>query len=248
MDKLAVGDRSIAVLARRGRGPGVVWFGGFRSEMTATKATHLDQWAEGAGRAFVRFDYSGHGASGGRFEDGTLSRWLDEALAVVRARTHGPQVFVGSSMGGHVALLAIRALRAAGEKKRVAGLVLVAPAPDFTERLMWNAFPPEARAEIEEKGVWRRPSAYSDEPTPITRALIEDGRRHLLLGAPIETGCPVHILHGTADPDVPWELSVDLMGRLAGERVTLSLVKDGDHRLSTRADLTLLETAVENVA
>jgi pimeloyl-ACP methyl ester carboxylesterase len=248
MDFLDIDGRSLAVLSRKGAGPGVVWLGGFRSDMTATKATHLAAWAEGTGRAYVRFDYSGHGQSGGRFEDGTVSTWLADALAVIRARTRGPQILVGSSMGGYLALLATQALRAAGEVKRIVGLVLIAPAPDFTERLMWDVFPDAVKAEIMSKGVWMRASQYSPEPTPITRKLIEDGRNHLLLGAGITTGCPVHILHGTGDPDVPWQLSVELMGRLVGERVTLTLIKDGDHRLSTPSDLSLLETAVEGIA
>jgi len=242
-----VAGRRIAVLARPGAGPAVVWLGGFRSDMTATKATHLDAWAARTGRAFVRFDYSGHGASAGRFEDGTISDWLADTLAVIRAFAPGPRVLVGSSMGGWLALLAIRALREAGEQP-CAGLVLIAPAPDFTERLMWPNFPDEVRREIMERGIWYRASAYSPEPYGITRALIEDGRRHLLFGGPIVTGCPVHILHGTADPDVPWQLSTELMAKLGTERVTLTLVRDGDHRLSTPADLALLERAVEGIA
>jgi pimeloyl-ACP methyl ester carboxylesterase len=240
----SVAGRRIAVLARPGAGPAVVWLGGFRSDMTATKASRLDDWAARAGRAFLRFDYSGHGASEGDFAELTLSDWLADALAVIERRASRPVVLVGSSMGGYIALLAARAL----PPGRLAGLVLIAPAPDFTERLIWAGMPEAIRREVMERGVWRRASAYSDEPTPITRALIEDGRRHLILGGPVATGCPVHILHGTADPDVPWDLSVELMGKLAGERVTLTLVKDGDHRLSTPADLELLERVVGGIA
>lgn len=247
-ESVEVAGRRLAVLRRPGAGPGTVWLGGLRSEMTATKATHLSAWAANAERAFLRFDYSGHGASEGRFEDGTISAWLEDALGVLRAKTAGPQILVGSSLGGWLALLAARSLRAAGEADRIAGLVLVAPAPDFTERLMWARLPAKAKRAIERDGVTLEPSAYSPEPLPITRALIEDGRRHLVLGDTIETGAPVRILHGTADPDVPWELSVELMGRLVGEPVTLTLVKDGDHRLSGPADLALLERAVENLA
>lgn len=236
--------RRLAVLNRPGRSPGIVWLGGFRSEMTATKATHLDAFAARTGHACLRFDYSGHGQSDGNFADGTVSIWLDDALAVIRARTAGPVVLVGSSMGGWLALLVCRALRRAGEGGRIAGLVLIAPAPDFTERLMWDAFPDDTKRVIDTDGVWHRPSAYAPEPTPITRALIADGREHLLLGGAIETGAPVHIIHGTADPDVPWSLSIELMGRLVAERTTLTLVKDGDHRLSTPADLALLERVV----
>jgi pimeloyl-ACP methyl ester carboxylesterase len=239
-----VAGRRLAVRARAGAGPAIVWLGGFRSDMTATKASHLDAWAARTGRAFLRFDYSGHGASEGDFAALTLSDWLGDALAVIERRTPGPVVLVGSSMGGHIALLTTRALA----KGRIAGLVLIAPAPDFTERLIWAEMPEPIRQEVMERGVWHRPSANSPEPTPITRALIEDGRKHVILGAPIETGCPVYILHGTADPDVPWTLSVELIGKLAGERVTLTLVKDGDHRLSTPPDLELLERAVATIA
>jgi pimeloyl-ACP methyl ester carboxylesterase len=247
-EAVEVAGRRLAVLRRPGAAPGVVWLGGLRSEMTATKASHLSAWAGRAGRAFLRFDYSGHGASEGRFEDGTISAWLEDALAVLRAKSEGPQILVGSSLGGWLALLAVRALRAAGEGGRVAGLVLVAPAPDFTDRLMWARFSAKAKRAIERDGVYYEPSAYAPEPLPVTRALIEDGRRHLLLGGTIETGAPVRILHGTADPDVPWELSVELMGRLVGEAVTLTLVKDGDHRLSKPDELALLERAVEDLA
>jgi pimeloyl-ACP methyl ester carboxylesterase len=247
-ERVEAGGRRLAVLRRPGAGPGVVWLGGLRSEMTATKATHLSGWAGRTGRAFLRFDYSGHGASEGRFEEGTVSAWLADAIAVLRSRTEGPQILVGSSLGGWLALLATRALRDAGERDRIAGLVLVAPAPDFTERLMWARFSARSKRAIERDGVYLEPSAYSPDPLPITRALIEDGRRHLLLGGTIETGAPVRILHGTADPDVPWELSVELMGRLVGEPVTLTLVKDGDHRLSKPEELALLERAVEDLA
>src|SRR3954454_20714390 len=196
--------RRIAVLVREGRGPSVVWLGGFRSDMRAPKAEALDTWAAERGRRFVRFDYSGHGESGGRFEDSTISRWLDDALAVVQAFVPDRPLLVGSSMGGWIALLAARALRKARRRVPV-GLVLIAPAVDFTERLMWAGFPEEVRRTIAEHGVYLRPSAYSDQPYPITRALIEDGRDHLMLGAkPIATGCPVHVLQGMQDPDVPW--------------------------------------------
>lgn len=238
-----VAGRRLAILDRKGAAPTIVWLGGFRSDMTATKASHLDGFAARTGRAFLRFDYSGHGQSEGDFAALTLGDWLGDALAVIERRTRGPIVLVGSSMGGHIALLAARALPSG----RVAGMVLIAPAPDFTERLIWAEMPEDIRQEVMGKGVWYRPSAYAPEPTPITRALIEDGRQHLILGGPITTGCPVHILHGTADPDVPWSLSIELMGKLAGERVTLTLIKDGDHRLSTPADLDLLERAVEGI-
>ncbi|TDR94026.1 alpha/beta hydrolase [Enterovirga rhinocerotis] len=236
--------RRIAVESREGAEPAVVWFGGFRSDMTGTKAEALDSWAAETGRAFVRFDYSGHGASGGRFEDGTISRWLEEGLAVLDARTTGRPILVGSSMGGWIALLANRALRRTRPDRAPAALVLIAPAADFTERLMWDAFPPEARASLMETGVYLRPSLYSEDGYPITRGLIEDGRNHLLLDGTIETGCPVHILQGMDDPDVPWEHAMRLVEHLPGEAVQITLVKDGDHRLSRPEDIERLVAAV----
>ena len=246
-ERFAIGEgaeaREIAVLRREGRGPCVVWLGGFLSEMTATKATFLDDWAEAAGRAMLRFDYSGHGASGGAFEDGTIGQWLEDALAAIAAHAGPSPVLVGSSMGGWMALLAARAMPAPP-----AGLVLVAPAPDFTEDLMWARFSDEQRAAIMTDDVYRRPSEYSPEPTPITRRLIEEGRNHLILGGPIRVGCPVHILQGMADPDVPWEHAMRLIERLAEDDVVTTLIKDGDHRLSRPQDLERLIEAVEGVA
>ncbi|MDJ1157588.1 alpha/beta fold hydrolase [Chelatococcus sp. SYSU_G07232] len=236
--------RRIAVLARPGAGPPVVWLGGFRSDMRATKAEALDAWAAEHGRAYVRFDYSGHGESDGRFEEGTISRWLEESLAVLARYAPGRPIIVGSSMGGWLALLAARALRQSAPDRRPLRLVLIAPAVDFTERLMWDAFPAEARRAIGETGVFMRPSLYSADPYPITRALIEDGRAHLLLGAPIEPGCPVHILQGMQDPDVPWRHAMTLIEHLPGEAATITLVKDGEHRLSRPQDLALLIGAV----
>jgi pimeloyl-ACP methyl ester carboxylesterase len=227
--------------------PGVVWLGGFKSEMTGTKAAALDEHCAARGQALLRFDYSGHGASGGSFEDGTVSRWLEESLAAIRAASEGPQIFVGSSMGAHIALLAARAFEAAGQAARLAGMVLIAPAVDFTEALMWAKAPPEARRAIEEEGAWRRPSAYSDEPYLITRALIEDGRRHLLLGRTVRSFCPVRILQGMCDEDVPYRHTLTLIEHMAGDPVTLTLIKDGDHRLSRPQDLALLFDAIDGL-
>ena len=242
-------ERTIAVRSDPGDGPGLFWLGGFKSDMKGTKAAALSQWAQQNGRACVRFDYSGHGESGGDFRDGTIGRWLEESLAVFEAHCHGPQVVVGSSMGGWIALLLARELRrrkAASQSSAasMAGLVLIAPAADFTEALMWQRMPPAVRQEIEEKGVWLRPSAYGDDPYPITRNLIEEGRNHLLLGGMIETGCPVRILQGVQDPDVPWNHAVELTARLAQDDVVLTLVKDGDHRLSRPEDIERLIKAV----
>ncbi len=236
--------RRIAVQAREGEGPAVVWFGGFRSDMRATKAEALDGWARDTGRAFLRFDYSGHGESGGLFADGTIGRWLEEGRAVLRAFAPGPAILVGSSMGAWIATLAALRQRDDGAPPP-AGLVLLAPAIDFTERLMWDGFPAEARDAIERDGVYLRPSLYSDEPYPITAGLIREGRRHLLLDGPIAPGCPVHILQGMRDPDVPWEHAMRLVERLPGDDVQLTLVKDGDHRLSRPEDIDLLIRAVE---
>jgi pimeloyl-ACP methyl ester carboxylesterase len=224
----------LAFRRRAGRGPGVVFLGGFHSDMTGSKAQFLDGWCAARGRAFLRFDYSGHGASGGRFADGTIGRWAADAEAALTALTEGPQILVGSSMGGWIALLL--ALR---QRARVAALVGIAPAPDFTEELMWAQFPEEVRAAILRDGQWARPSEYG-EPYPITRALIEDGRNHLLLGAPIALEVPVRLLHGQADPDVPWRHSLRIAERITGDDVQVTLVKGGDHRLSTPADLALL--------
>jgi pimeloyl-ACP methyl ester carboxylesterase len=248
--QVGTGDqaRRIAVEARAGSGPPVVWLGGFRSDMRATKAEALDAWAARAGRAYVRFDYTGHGESGGLFEESTISRWLDDALAVIEARTQERPVLVGSSKGGWLALLATRELRRRAPERAPAGLVLIAPAVDFTERLMWASFPEEVRATILGEGRWLRPSAYSPEPYPITRDLIEDGRLHLLFGAPIETGCPAHVLQGMQDPDVPWTHALETVEHMAHDDVTLTLVKDGDHRLSRPQDLKRLIAAVEGIA
>ncbi len=216
-----------------GSGPGVVFLGGFNSDMTGSKAEDLSAFCAAQGRAFLRFDYSGHGTSGGRFEDGTIGRWAADAAAVLDALTEGPQILVGSSMGGWIALLL--ALRRPG---RVAGLVGIAAAPDFTTRIE-AALPPEIRAIIDRDGVWHRPSAYGDS-YPITRALLEEGRRHLLLDAPVRIDVPVRLLHGQQDPDVPWELSLQTAAALTGQDVEVTLVKDGDHRLSRPQDLRLL--------
>jgi pimeloyl-ACP methyl ester carboxylesterase len=228
--------------------PGVVWLSGFRSDMDSTKATALDAEAARRGLALLRLDYSGHGRSEGRLEDGTISRWLEEVLALVRAESEGPQVVIGSSMGGYLALLAARALHEAGETDRIKGLILIAPAIDFTEALIWAKAPEEARREIMDEGVWRRPSAYASEPDCFTRALIEDGRKHLLLGGMIRTRAPTVVLQGMRDEDVPFSHALALMQRLGGDPATLTLVKDGDHRLSRPQDLELLFEALGRMA
>jgi len=246
--------RAVAVRVRPGKSPGIFWLGGFKSDMRGTKAEALAAHAAKTGRAYVRFDYSGHGESGGPFEAGTISRWLEETLAVFEGVARGPQIVVGSSMGGWIALLLARALAAKAKNEgknvaaKMAGLVLIAPAPDFTEILMWAQMSPEVRREIEEKGFWLRPSAYDDGPYPITRALIEDGRKHLLLDRPIEIGCPVRILQGVLDPDVPWRHALALVSCLAQDDVVLTLVKDGDHRLSRPEDIERLLRVVDELS
>ncbi|MET0867041.1 MAG: alpha/beta hydrolase [Pseudorhodoplanes sp.] len=240
--------RSIAVRHRKGSAPGLIWLGGFKSDMKGSKAQALDQWAKDHGRACIRFDYSGHGESGGDFADGTIGRWLEESLAVFDAFCEGPFVAIGSSMGGWISLLLARALRETGSRGEgsaaIAGLVLIAPAVDFTEVLMWQRFTPEIKKQLEQTGAWQRPSEYSQEPYLITRQLIEEGRKHLLLGGLIETGCPVRILQGVKDEDVPWQHAVSLVSRFARDDVVLTLVKDGDHRLSRPEDIERLLAAV----
>jgi pimeloyl-ACP methyl ester carboxylesterase len=239
------GRRRIAVRARPGGSPGLFWLGGFNSDMRGTKALALDAFAAERGRACIRFDYSGHGESGGAFIDGTIGRWLEEAIAVFEQFAKGPQVVVGSSMGGWMALLLARAIAKRDTGADLAGLVLIAPAPDFTEQLMWNGFSDEIRQEIIAKGVWMRPSEYGDgTPYPITRALIEEGRNHLLLGSAIEVGCPVRILQGARDPDVPWQHAFALAHRLPAEDVVLTMIQDGDHRLSRPQDIARIMAAV----
>lgn len=228
--------------ARQPGAAGAIWLSGLMSDMASGKASHLANWAETAGIAFTRFDFRGHGQSGGRFEEAAASDWLSDARLVLEQVTTGPQVLVGSSMGGWIALLLARAMIAAGGASagRIAGIVLIAPAWDMTERLMWAEATPEQRRAIETVGVWQPPSAYGDTPYPITRRLIDDGRTLCLAGRPLDIGVPTRIIHGMRDTDVPWQGSVELSGMLSGDDVRLTLVKDGEHRLSRPQDLDLL--------
>ena len=207
--------------------------------MAGAKATFLDAFCAARGLGYVRFDYSGHGQSSGRFEDGTIGRWSADAIAIIDQVADGPLILVGSSMGGWIMLLA-----ALARPDRVAGLVGLAPAPDFTEALIWNRLTDEERDRLMRTGRLEMPSDYSDEPTIITRTLIEEGRRHLLLSAPIGIRCPVRLLHGMADPDVPHQLSLELAERLVSSDVRVTLIKDGDHRLSRDEELDRLLAAV----
>jgi len=222
---------SIAYCASPGKGPGVMFCGGFMSDMTGTKALALDAFCRGPGVAFVRFDYLGHGASSGRFADGTIGRWAEDAIAVLDAVTEGPQIVVGSSMGGWIMLLV-----ALARPERVAGLLGLAAAPDFTEDLLWATFDPATRDRLRREGVVHAPSDYG-EPYPITRTLIEEGRRHLLLRETIAIDCPVRLIQGMADADVPWRTALRLAERLRTPDVETTLVKASDHRLSEPADL-----------
>jgi len=252
LGRLSVGQggasREIAIRSFPGKSPGIFWLGGFKSDMKGTKAEALAAHARETGRAYTRFDYSGHGESGGDFKDGTISRWAEEANAVF-ASVKGPQIVVGSSMGGWIALLLARSLAGSPAKNAsIAGMVLIAPAPDFTEALMWPALSESAQRDVTEKGFWMRPSEYGDGPYPLTRELFDDGKKNLLLGKPIQTGCPVRILQGAADPDVPYKHALGLVSCFAQDDVVLTLIKDGDHRLSRPEDLERLMQAVDELA
>jgi pimeloyl-ACP methyl ester carboxylesterase len=231
---------TIAYHRLSGKRPGIVFLGGFMSDMTGTKARHLDAFCRARGQAFLRFDYFAHGASSGDFAEATVGRWTEDALAVLDELTQGKQILVGSSIGGWIMLLA-----ALARPERVAALVGIAAAADATEALMWANFPPELRETIMREGSARLPSAYDGQGYLFTRRLIEEGRRHLLMGGPIPIGCPVRLLHGMRDPDVPWQWGLKLAEQLESRDVQVNLVKEGDHRLSTESDLALLTRTIE---
>lgn len=245
--RLAVDGTEIAVRHLDGAAPGVVWLGGYRSDMRGTKAEALHEWAAARGRAMTRHDYSGHGESGGAFAHGTISRWLAESLAVLRSFTKGPQILVGSSMGAWIALRMVQELKQAQEEGRAAGLLLIAPAPDFTSELVEPRLTQAQREELAARGYFETPSEYGPEPYVYTRALIEDGRRNRVLEGILDTGCPVHILQGMADADVPYAHALRLLEHLPGDDVTLSLIRDGDHRLSREQDLAMMLAALEGL-
>lgn len=244
LDDAVHGRRRIAYLKREGRGPTVVWLQGFMSDMASTKATALAGWAEHKDQSLLRLDYSGHGRSSGRIGEGCIGLWLADAREAVLRLTKGPAVLVGSSMGGWISLLLAKELQLEG---RLAGVVLIAPAWDMTERLMWCEMSFDQRREVMDTGVWYEPSEYSEQGYPITRRLIEDGRSHLIGGRPLAIGAPVHILHGMKDPDVPWQGSLELVDIVGGENVRLTLVKDGDHRLSRPEDIAMLLGTIEDM-
>lgn len=218
-----------------GRGPGVVFLGGFRSDMGGTKAMFLEQWCRARGQNFLRFDYAGHGTSGGNFEEGTIGRWAGDAIAVLDALTEGPEILVGSSMGGWIMLEV-----ALARPDRVEALVGIAAAPDFTEDLIWHAWPEAKRTALLRDGVVVEPSAYDQAGYPITRALIEDGRTRLRLRGKIPFRGKVRLLHGMRDAEVPWQTSLRLSEALESDDVRVTLLKDSDHRLSREPDLALL--------
>lgn len=225
-----------------GIAPGVIFCGGFMSDMTGTKALALEKACQESGRSYTRFDYRGHGQSGAEFESGTIGLWSEDALAVLDQVTAGPQIIVGSSMGGWIMLLLAKA-----RPDRIAGLVGIAPAPDFVLR-MWDGYSDEIKATLRRDGVYRAPSEYSDEPYAITMQLIEEGRQHLILQQPLRVDYPVRILHGMADPDVPWRQSLEIVERLQGDDIVVTFSKSGDHRLSEPGDIARLIQTVEDLA
>ena len=247
---ITVGGVRLAVRFRAGRSPGLVWLGGYRSDMQGTKAEALDSWCAGTGHACLRHDYSGHGESEGVFREGTISRWLEESLAVFDQFAAGPQIVVGSSMGAWIALRLIQELNKRGSpgKATVAGLVLLAPAPDFTSELVEPSLTDTHRRDLEERGHFEEVSEYSPEPNIYTKALLDDGRANRVLSGIIDTHCPVHILQGMADPDVPYEHALRLVEHLPADDVTLSLIRDGDHRLSRPQDIEVLVRTVSGMA
>jgi len=224
-----------------GATPTAVFLPGFMSDMTGEKALAVEAFCRARGQACLRLDYSGHGASGGRFEDGTIGRWTADALFLIDQLTEGPILLIGSSMGGWIALHV-----ALARPGRVAGLIGIAAAPDFTERLMWEAMAPPERAALLRDGFLRVPSAYGGDQI-ITRALIEDGRARVLLGGPIDIACPVRLLHGMEDADVPWETALALSAALVARDVRVSLIKDAGHRLSRPQDIALLCASLEEL-
>ncbi len=234
--------RKIAYNRIAGTGPGVVFLGGFRSDMTGTKAMHLEQWAKATGRGFLRLDYSGHGESSGAFTEGCIGDWAQDAIEAIAALTEGPQVLVGSSMGGWIALLVAQAM-----PRRVAGLVGIAAAPDFTEDAMWANFGPAERARLAREGHLALPTEYDDEPYVITRKLIEDGREHLVLRKQLPLAFPARFLQGTDDADVDQSVALRLLAHAEGADIRLTLVKGADHRFSTPDCLALIVRTIEDV-
>jgi len=234
--------RRMAYHRTEGAAPGIVFLGGFRSDMTGTKAVYLHDWAQAQGRAFLRFDYSGHGASSGAFLDGAIGDWFEDAVSAITALTEGPQVLVGSSMGGWISLLVARTI-----PERVAGLVGIAAAPDFTEDSMWAGFSESQKRDLMQIGQVELPSDYSDAPYIITRRLIEEGRDRLVLRAPLSLPFPVRLLQGTADTDVPVSVATRLLDHVTGPDIRLLLVKGADHRFSSPECLAMITQSIDDV-
>ncbi|MFC2953923.1 alpha/beta hydrolase [Marinicaulis aureus] len=222
--------------------PGIVWLGGYRSDMLGTKAEHLDQWAQANRRSYLRFDYSGHGESEGRFEDGSIGDWAADALAIIDAKTQGSQILIGSSMGGWIA-----ALTALKLPDKAAAIIFIAPAPDFTEKLMWPSFTAAQQETLMQDGKLELPSDYSDEPDLYTRKLIEDGRNHLIMDGPVAIRCPVRILQGMKDDAVPYIHALHFAALLESDDVEILLTPGGDHRLSTPPDLERLTRTLDRL-
>ncbi|EHS52315.1 hypothetical protein PDO_4787 [Rhizobium sp. PDO1-076] len=241
-------EREIATITRPATSAderaALVWLGGYRSDMSGTKAVEMDLLAAEHGLQAIRFDYSGHGVSGGEFRLGTISRWTEEALAVISASDARRVILVGSSMGGWIALRVIQEARRLGLAFDICGLVLIAPAPDFTVELIEPHLSEAEKQSLAERGYFEEPSEYSPEPNIFTRALIEDGRQNRVLTGMIQTGCPVHILQGMKDPDVPYKHALKLMEFLPADDVVLTLVRDGDHRLSRPEDISRMKVAI----
>ncbi len=233
---------AIAYHKTAGVGPGIVFLGGFKSDMDGSKAIYLEEWAKETGRAFLRFDYTGHGKSDGDFVDGCIGDWARDAMFVLSALTEGPQILVGSSMGGWISLIVAQKM-----PEKVVGLIGIAAAPDFTENSMWKSFDIGQRAAIIKNGYIELPSDYSDEPYIITKKLIEDGRQHLVLLNPLELPFPTRFLQGTADVDVDISVALGLLEHVSGDDVRLTLVKNADHRFSTPECLLLIQQTIENL-
>jgi len=248
IQRLDVDGVPIAVRHRDGGAPGFVWLGGYRSDMDGTKAVELDRWCGERGLACTRFDYSGHGQSGGEFRDGTISRWLGEAMAVVEAFARKPVILVGSSMGAWIALRMVQELNAGAASDSVAGLLLLAPAPDFTSELHEPHLTDAQRRDLDQKGFFEEPTPYGPDPNIFTRALFEDGRENRVMTGPIDTFCPVHIIQGQADPDVPWQHAQRLFELLSKDDAVIGYVRDGDHRLSRPQDIALIVKAAGALA
>jgi pimeloyl-ACP methyl ester carboxylesterase len=246
VELMKVDGVGVAFQKRDGAAPGLVWLGGYRSDMGGTKAQYLDAYSERTGRALLRHDYSGHGQSEGSVHDGTISQWVRQSLVVFHAQSSGPQILIGSSMGAWIALRMIEELAKSGEIGRVAGLVLIAPAPDFTIDLIEPNLTEAHKRDLSEKGYFEEGSDYLAQPNRFSQAFLDDGRANRVMDGIVETHCPVHILQGMRDADVPFQHALKLSAHFPKDSLTMSLIPDGDHRLSRPQDLTMLEQAIES--